>query len=91
MRMEVWASVVVVIEVHAVLYYAAIRRALRTGSTATWILATVALGIILRNAAEQSKVTQFVAGANVGGDIGFLRSPWASRAVVRAMPSQTPG
>ncbi len=30
MRMEVWASVVVVIEVHALLYYAAIRRA--TGS-----------------------------------------------------------
>ncbi len=35
------------------LEYAAIRRALRTGSTATWILATVALGIILRNAAER--------------------------------------
>jgi branched-chain amino acid transport system permease protein len=35
------------------LEYAAVRRALRTGSTATWILATVALGIILRNAAER--------------------------------------
>jgi branched-chain amino acid transport system permease protein len=35
------------------LEYGAIRRALRTGSTATWILATVALGIILRNAAER--------------------------------------
>jgi branched-chain amino acid transport system permease protein len=35
------------------LEYAAIRRALKTGSTATWILATVALGIILRNAAER--------------------------------------
>jgi branched-chain amino acid transport system permease protein len=35
------------------LEYAAIRRALKTGSTATWILATVALGIILRNAVER--------------------------------------
>jgi branched-chain amino acid transport system permease protein len=35
------------------LEYGAIRRALRTGSTATWILATVALGIILRNAVER--------------------------------------
>jgi branched-chain amino acid transport system permease protein len=35
------------------LEFAAVRRALRTGSTATWILATVALGIILRNAAER--------------------------------------
>jgi branched-chain amino acid transport system permease protein len=35
------------------LEYAAVRRALKTGSTATWILATVALGIILRNAAER--------------------------------------
>jgi hypothetical protein len=30
MRMEVWASVVVIIEVHAMLYYAAIRRATRS-------------------------------------------------------------
>jgi hypothetical protein len=30
MRMEVWASVVVIIEVHALLYYAAIRRATRS-------------------------------------------------------------
>jgi hypothetical protein len=30
MRMEVWASVVVVIEVHALLYYAAVRRATRS-------------------------------------------------------------
>ena len=30
MRMEVWASVVVVIEVHAMLYYAAVRRATRS-------------------------------------------------------------
>lgn len=30
MRMEVWASVVVVIEVHALLYYAALRRATRS-------------------------------------------------------------
>ena len=35
------------------LEYGAVRRALRTGSTATWILATVALGIILRNGAER--------------------------------------
>src|ERR1700753_338571 len=31
----------------------AIRPALRTGSTVSWILATVALGIVARNAAER--------------------------------------
>ncbi|GAC1654546.1 MAG: branched-chain amino acid ABC transporter permease [Gemmatimonadaceae bacterium] len=36
-----------------ILERAAIRPALRTGSTTTWILATVALGIILRNGAER--------------------------------------
>lgn len=37
-----------------------------------------ALAFVLRNAIEDTKISQFIAGGNIGGDIGFLQSPWAS-------------
>jgi hypothetical protein len=37
-----------------------------------------ALGYVLRNATQDDRTTQFVAEANVSGDLGFLRSPFAS-------------
>ncbi|MDB5725765.1 MAG: hypothetical protein JWQ16_2519, partial [Novosphingobium sp.] len=36
------------------------------------------LAFVVRNATEDTKTTQFVAGANIGGNLGFLKSPWAS-------------
>lgn len=35
------------------------------------------LAFVLRNALEDTKTTQFIAGGNLSGDIGFLQSPWA--------------
>lgn len=43
------------------------------------------LAFVLRDATEDTKITQFVAGANIGGDIGFLRSPWASNPAAFSM------
>lgn len=39
-----------------------------------------ALAFVLRNGYEKTKITQFIAGGNVGGDIGFLQLPWAENA-----------
>lgn len=35
------------------------------------------LAFVLRNATEDTKTTQFIAGGSLAGDIGFLKSPWA--------------
>jgi iron complex outermembrane receptor protein len=35
------------------------------------------LAFVLRNATENTKTTQFIAGGSLAGDIGFLKSPWA--------------
>lgn len=37
------------------------------------------LAFVLRNATQNTVSSQFVAGANVSGDVGFLQSPFASR------------
>lgn len=37
-----------------------------------------ALAFVLRNASQRTKITQFVTGANVGGDLGFIQSPLAT-------------
>ena len=39
-----------------------------------------ALAFVLRNASQRTKITQLVAGANVGGDLNFLKSPFANGA-----------
>lgn len=36
------------------------------------------IAFVLRDGIEDTKVTQFILGANLGGDISFLQSPWAS-------------
>ena len=35
------------------------------------------LAFVLRNGREDTKITQFIAGGNLSGDLGFLKSPWA--------------
>ena len=37
-----------------------------------------ALAFVLRDALEDTKITQFIVGGNLSGDIGFLKSPWAN-------------
>ncbi|MDB5702158.1 MAG: hypothetical protein JWL66_2357 [Sphingomonadales bacterium] len=37
------------------------------------------LAFVLRDALQDTKTTQFVAGANLTGDLGFLQSPFAER------------
>lgn len=37
-----------------------------------------ALAFVLRDAIEDTKISQFIVGANIGGDIGFLQSPLAT-------------
>lgn len=46
-------------------------------STAT--LSPQALAFVLRDATQDNKTTQFVAEANLSGDLGFLQSPLASK------------
>lgn len=41
-------------------------------------ISQAALNYVIRDAAQQTKTTQFVAGANVAGDLDFLTSPFAS-------------
>ena len=41
-------------------------------------LSQAALAFVLRDATQQTKTTQFVAGANVSGDLTFLKSPFAN-------------
>lgn len=36
-----------------------------------------ALAFVLRNALEDTKTSEFVTGASIGGDIGFIKSPFA--------------
>ena len=38
-----------------------------------------ALGFVLANGAQDDKTTQFVAGGSLGGDLGFLKSPFADK------------
>lgn len=37
-----------------------------------------AIAFVLRDAIEDTKITQFIAGANIGGDLAFLKSPGAA-------------
>lgn len=37
------------------------------------------LGFVLASGMEQTKTTQFVAGGNLSGDLGFLKSPFADK------------
>lgn len=37
------------------------------------------LAFVLRDAQEATKTTQFIVSGNIGGDLGFLQSPWASK------------
>lgn len=41
-------------------------------------IAPAALAFVLRNAHEKTRITQFIVGANLAGDLGFLRLPWAN-------------
>lgn len=42
------------------------------------VLPQDAIAFVLRDAIEDTKITQFIAGGNLNGDIGFLKSPLAS-------------
>jgi len=37
------------------------------------------LAFVLRNGREDTKITQFIAGGGLSGDLGFLKSPWAEK------------
>jgi outer membrane receptor protein involved in Fe transport len=41
------------------------------------IIPQSALAFVLRNALEDTKTSEFVTGASIGGDLGFLKSPFA--------------
>jgi len=42
-------------------------------------LSDAALDFILMDANSLEKTSQFVSGANIGGDVAFLKSPWATQ------------
>ena len=46
------------------------------------------LAFVLANGAETTKTTQFVVGGNLAGDIGFLRTPWASHPAAFAIGAE---
>ena len=44
-----------------------------------------ALKFVLANGAQDNRYTQFVTGASLAGDVGFLKSPWADKPAAFAL------
>jgi iron complex outermembrane recepter protein len=45
----------------------------------TGIIPQDQLAFVLRNGREDTKITEFITGANLAGDLTFLKSPWAEK------------